>query len=198
MRSSGGRENGPCLGVREHRRLATSFAAWGLSARATLPRGRGRPRSEAQDLGLRPAAQLAPQRAFEVAAATTPDFLAGALACQSATSWRYDRSACSASSRSRRRTSLRLYPADFPLRPRCDGIPARSSSLRSFFRSATGERTRSPDRARSSSSTGTPACGRSRRPRSHPTTRADTLEERAQRPRCLDCDPRGVERRAGW
>jgi hypothetical protein len=39
----------------------------GVSARVTLPRGRGRPRSEAQDLGLRPAAQLAPLRAFEVA-----------------------------------------------------------------------------------------------------------------------------------
>jgi transposase-like protein len=51
------------LGVRERRRVATSFAA-GLSATATLPCGRGRPRSEAQVLGLRPAAQLAPLRAY--------------------------------------------------------------------------------------------------------------------------------------
>jgi hypothetical protein len=36
----------------------------GLSVGATLSRGRGRPRSEAQVLGLRPAAQLAPLRAY--------------------------------------------------------------------------------------------------------------------------------------
>ena len=64
-----------------------------------------------------PGAQLAPQRAFEVVrlAAATPDFFAGELACQSETSWRYERSACWASSRSRRRTSLRLYAAEVPL-----------------------------------------------------------------------------------
>ena len=39
----------------------------GVSAGVTLLCGRGRPPSEAQVLGLMPAAQLAPQRAFEVA-----------------------------------------------------------------------------------------------------------------------------------
>jgi hypothetical protein len=38
-----------------------------LSTGATLPRGRGRPAREAQVLGLRPAAQLASQRALTVA-----------------------------------------------------------------------------------------------------------------------------------
>ena len=94
-----------------------SSRPWGVSG-VTLRRGRGRPRSEAQVLGLMPAAQLAPQRAFSVASRwrrPRPASFAGALACQSATSWRYARSACSASSRSRRRTSLRLYAAAVPL-----------------------------------------------------------------------------------
>jgi len=55
------------------------------------------------------------------------------LDCQSATSWRYARSACSASSRSRRRTSLREYAAALPFWPRREGRPAHSSSARSFL-----------------------------------------------------------------
>jgi putative transposase len=52
-----------CGGVAARRRRLPA----GLSVRATLPRGRGQPRSEAQVLGLMPAAQLAPQRAHSVA-----------------------------------------------------------------------------------------------------------------------------------
>jgi hypothetical protein len=47
-------------------------------------------------------------------AAATPDFFTGPLACQSATSWRYASSPCSAISRSSRRTSLSEYAAALP------------------------------------------------------------------------------------
>ena len=67
---------------------ASTSACGGVSVRG----GRGRPRSEAQDLGLVPAAQLLPRvRALRVAPhwrRATPAFLfVGALACQSATIW---------------------------------------------------------------------------------------------------------------
>ena len=62
-----------------------------VSAGVTLARGRGRPPSEARVLGLMPAAQLAPQRAYlsrVPLAAATPTLRLGPLACQSATCWR--------------------------------------------------------------------------------------------------------------
>jgi putative transposase len=55
-----------CLGVRDPRRGGRRSRR-GLSAGVRLAGGRGRPPSEAQVLGLMPAAQLAPLRAFSVA-----------------------------------------------------------------------------------------------------------------------------------
>jgi putative transposase len=55
----------PSAGVRDPRPRGAPLAGGGVGVR--LSSGRGRPPSEAQVLGLMPAAQLAPQRAFSVA-----------------------------------------------------------------------------------------------------------------------------------
>ena len=166
-----------------------------VSVGVTLRRGRGRPPSEAQVLGLMPAAQLAPQRAFSVASRwrrPRPSPSRAGLACQSATCWRYACSACSG--------ELELAPADVfervcgggafaALAGRQPGAQLERAAFLVGQRRAL--RTRSPRRVRSSSSTGRRACGRSRRSRSA----CRDGRGRAQRTRAAARGPGGGERR---
>ena len=111
-----------------------SFSCGWCGRGVRLRSGRGRPPSEAQVLGLMPAAQLAPQRAFSVASR-----------------WRRPRPDCRGRGLASPRPvvvsvlgllgEFEFAPADFfervaggvPFFPRRAGTPARSSSARSFF-----------------------------------------------------------------
>src|SRR5579875_1310274 len=123
------------LGVQEPRRGATSFAG-GVSGRYAWLWAWSTPERSAGS-GMDACRAACPAEGLvsrvPLAAATLGLAFAGPRACQSATSWRYACSPCSAISRSSRRTSLSEYAAALPFWPRRDGIPARSSSARSFL-----------------------------------------------------------------
>src|SRR5579875_2200375 len=123
------------LGVQEPRRGATSFAG-GVSGRYAWLWAWSTPERSAGS-GMDACRAACPAEGLvsrvPLAAATLGLAFAGPRACQSATSWRYACSPCSAISRSSRRTALSEYAAALPFWPRRDGIPARSSSARSFL-----------------------------------------------------------------
>ena len=149
-------------------RFKPGTACGARSSGFRLRAGRGRPPSEAQVLGLMPAAQLAPQRAFQsrpVGGGHARLWLRGG--------WIASRRPV-VDRRARPAERFELALADCfegvrgsgTFRPWRDGKPARSSSARRFLSVSDGRAKRSPRRVRSSSSTGTPACGRWRRSRS--------------------------------